>query len=73
MEESGFQIAVRYRNSGRYLAVAEPSETAFHQISVEIRNHTRSGVLRPRIAAIAVNNGDSGTLLPLVTVFGFQN
>ncbi|OMO92935.1 hypothetical protein COLO4_17211 [Corchorus olitorius] len=42
--DEGFQIAVRYRNSGRYFAVAAPSETAFVQTAPVNLIHVYSGL-----------------------------
>ncbi|PPR81106.1 hypothetical protein GOBAR_AA39606 [Gossypium barbadense] len=47
--EEGIQIAGRYQNSGRYIAVAAPSETAFAENSGVKRSHANSGGSRPQL------------------------
>ncbi|PPS08351.1 hypothetical protein GOBAR_AA12290 [Gossypium barbadense] len=44
----GIQIAVCYRNSGHYIAVAAPSETAIAENSGVKRIHSDSGGSRPQ-------------------------
>ncbi|PPR89756.1 hypothetical protein GOBAR_AA30932 [Gossypium barbadense] len=48
------QIAVRYRNSGHYIAVAAPSETAIAENSGVKRIHSDSGGSRPQFNGFSI-------------------